>query len=432
MIKVEKIDVWGFEHAIRGMRNPLNSWDKSDSFSCNVNLCSSCKQNHNGHCSYSNEPDGFHVGENDLALMKRLYKAGTEHRKYLRQIMVSMDITAPLYWWAEADTYKIGVTRNSCSFMHKGVSKPFDITDFSTHDNRVYEILSPIEKKEHKLVYPYETTEFALYTGENERKYRIYKNGRVIAERFEYTDSLGRHRVLEETECSPSRTRSGYFEVNLGGRCGKKWLLHVLVATMFLENSQNLGTVNHKNGNKGDNSVENLEWCSLSDNIKKGFDNELYENGKSLHARYKKWKNGHRLVSPFVKTQIIYDHETRGLSCKELAEKYDLTVRQANNIISGTVTDNQELFMLCYSWERIIEELNALRQEYLETKDNNIFQKIRCLLPSGYNQKSTITMNYENIITMIRQRTGHKLDEWNDFVAVLEKLPYIKEITNEI
>lgn len=99
MIKIDNIDVWGFEHAIRGMRNPKNSWDKSDSFSCNAALCGSCNQNHNGHCSYSNEPDGFHVGENDLSLMRKLYKAGSEHRKYLRQIFVSMDITAPLYWY---------------------------------------------------------------------------------------------------------------------------------------------------------------------------------------------------------------------------------------------------------------------------------------------------------------------------------------------
>ena len=115
MIKVEKIGVWGFEHAIRGMRNPKNSWDKSDS---------EYKFN------FDNELE-FMIGKNDLGLMHMLYVAGPEHRKYLRQIFVSMDITAPLYWWKEFDTYKIGTTADSCSTMHKIHAKEFEPDDFS-------------------------------------------------------------------------------------------------------------------------------------------------------------------------------------------------------------------------------------------------------------------------------------------------------------
>ena len=96
MIKVENVDVWGFEHAIRGMRNPMNSWDKSDSYVCDAKHCDSCK--HQEGVCWKNL-DGVIIGENDADLMHRLYKAGTEHRKYLRQIFVSMDITAPLYWY---------------------------------------------------------------------------------------------------------------------------------------------------------------------------------------------------------------------------------------------------------------------------------------------------------------------------------------------
>lgn len=114
MIKVENVEVWGFEHAVRGMRNPMNSWGKSDSYP-----------------SLMTADNEFYLGENDLDLMQRLYKAGTEHRKYLRQIMVSMDITAPLYWWKEFDTYKIGTVANSCSTMHKIHAKEFELDDFS-------------------------------------------------------------------------------------------------------------------------------------------------------------------------------------------------------------------------------------------------------------------------------------------------------------
>lgn len=113
MIKVEHIETWGFEHAIRGMRNPMNSWDKSDS-----------KKS-------SHVPNDWIIGENDLDLMQRLYKAGHPHRKYLRQIFVSMDITTHHTFWSEFDTYKVGVTRNSCSKMHKIHVKPFTQDDFS-------------------------------------------------------------------------------------------------------------------------------------------------------------------------------------------------------------------------------------------------------------------------------------------------------------
>ena len=216
MIKVENIDVWGFEHAIRGMRNPMNSWGKSDSYN-------------NYSVEYKEDGEEIHhpyyrIGASDLALMKRLYKAGTEHRKFMRQIFVSMDIVAPLYWWKEFDTYKIGTVANSCSTMHKIAAKEFTLDDFS-HEHLSYE------------------------------------------------------------------------------------------------------------------------------------DNCLY-------------------------------------------------------FLSQTV-----------------DVLNQCRELYLETKDKKWWWQMIQLLPSSYNQKRTITMNYENVVTMIKQRSGHKLDEWNKLVEELKYLPYIEEIT---
>lgn len=123
MIKVENIDAWGFEHAIRGMRNPLNSWSRSDSHAGEPDCFENC-----GNCTLGE----FFVGENDLKLMRQLYVGGQPHRKYLRQIFVVMDITAPLYWWKEFDTYKVGTTANSCSTMHKIAAKEFELSDFST------------------------------------------------------------------------------------------------------------------------------------------------------------------------------------------------------------------------------------------------------------------------------------------------------------
>lgn len=130
MIKIENVEVVGWESAIRGMRNPMNSWDKSDSwYGCpyGENDHTESKYCHN---SCHNDCD-FCVGDNDLDLMKRLVKAGTDHRKFMRMIVVYADITAPLYWWKEADTYKVGTVRNSCSTMHKITEKEFTLNDFS-------------------------------------------------------------------------------------------------------------------------------------------------------------------------------------------------------------------------------------------------------------------------------------------------------------
>lgn len=205
MIKVELTDVWGFEHAVRGMRNPMNSWDRGDSH-------------------YSMDRTRFIIGKDDLKLMQKLYKAGTEHRKFMRQIFISMDITAPLYWWKEFDTYKVGTTANSCSTMHKIHSKEFSPDDFS------------------------------------------------------------------------------------------------------------------------------------------------FENLVNTHV---------------------------GI---------------------GAVQD-------------ILSALNHFREMYLRTKSKQYWWQMIQVLPTSYNQKRTVTMNYENAVTIIRQRSGHKLDEWKELINELSKLPYMQEIT---
>ncbi|RDY21413.1 hypothetical protein [Criibacterium bergeronii] len=223
MLKTEKVDVWGFEHAIRGMRNPMNSWEKSDS---HLSLLPTSLWGDGKNYQYK-------IGENDLELMRKLFKAGTEHRKYLRQIMVSMDIIAPLYWWKEFDTYKVGTITNSCSTMHKVMSKPFEKSDFS----------------------------------------------------FE--------KALVDED---------YFD-------------------------------------------------------------ELFE--------------------------VLNDHRVVYLNYDELLKEGKLAK-------------------------------NVTKKE--------IFDSLIQLLPSSYNQRRTVTMNYENVFSIIKQRTGHKLDEWRELIDILEKLPYIKEI----
>ena len=118
-MKFENTEVWGFEHSLRGMRNPKNSWNKSDSYQSD----------------FTNDgKNGFVIGENDMKLAQTLIKAGNEHRKFMRQIFVSVDITAPLYWWKEFDTYKVGTVANSTSTMHKLATTPITLDCFEIDD----------------------------------------------------------------------------------------------------------------------------------------------------------------------------------------------------------------------------------------------------------------------------------------------------------
>lgn len=214
MIKIENIEVIGWEHAIRGMRNPMNSWDKSDSIISSGNI---------------------NIGKNDLNLMKRLSDAGTDHRKFMRMLAVYMDITAPLYWWKEYDTYKVGTVANSCSTMHKIHERELTLDDFS-HEHLTF--------------------------------------------------------------------------------CGK-------------------------------------------------FDEE-------------DWMNWSRVL--------------------------------ANTVNS----------------------INYARKKYLETKDKKYWWQMIQLLPSSYNQKRTVMLNYEVLANIYKSRNNHKLDEWREFCKTIEGLPYFKFLLNGI
>ena len=235
MIEFEHPEVWGWEHAIRGMRNPLNSWDKSDSsFNYDVEATTAGDE----------EPQYIHIdamiGYNDLDLMRRLIRAGSSHRKFLRQIFVSVDITAPRYWWAEADTYKVGTTANSCSTMHKIAAKEFTLDDFS-------------------------------------------------------------HEHLEDFD-EPFR--------------------------------------------KDVNGLTSFPWFKIS-------------------------------------------------------------------------------------LESTIDVLNYARELYLETQDKKYWWQLIQLLPQSYNQRRTVTLTYENLLNMVSQRRGHKLDEWHDFCDWVFTLPYAEELLKE-
>ena len=238
MIKLENTEVMGWEAAIRGMRNPLNSWEQSDSlFGKNLEIPYS--QNNPIILIDENGVETY-IGDNDLNLMKRLRNAGTDHRKFMRMIAVYVDITAPLYWWKEFDTYKVGTVANSCSTMHKIADKEFTLEDFS-HEHLI--------------------------------------------------DSF-----------------SETWDIAAGDECRSTPL------------------------------------------------------------------------------DILYT---------------------------------------------VINALNIYREKYLETRDKSYWWQMIQLLPSSYNQRRTVMLNYEVLANMCKSRKNHKLDEWRDFCLWIRTLPYSQLITGE-
>ena len=182
MLKIENWEVLGWEHAIRGMRNPMNSWEKSDSNffdDSEGHVCNICQ----GHGPMSL----IEIGPNDYALMKNLRNAGTDHRKFMRMITVYLDITAPLYWWKEFDTYKVGTVANSCSTMHKIHAKEFDVNDFS------HEHIEELDSDEYNMSY-----DWLLRTVDILNYYRKKYNAASEKLKRDITDAERKHVLAQQ------------------------------------------------------------------------------------------------------------------------------------------------------------------------------------------------------------------------------------------
>lgn len=394
MIKVENIEVFNFEGAVRGARNPMNSWSRSDSHM---------------ETDYANNTTKFVIGENDLDLMKRLYKAGPEHRKYLRQIFVSMDITAPMYWWKEMDQYRINVTTNGCSTMHKLHTKEFTPDDFS-HEH----LFSEYNQKENHEI-EFDENEAELKIIKDYPDYKVSENGVV------YSFKTG-----EKKKLSPRIDIDGYKTVGLynNGKV-KRFKIHRLVASAFIPNDNEAkDCINHIDGNKWNNTVGNLEWCTRKEN-------SLHASRTGLLITGSKQKLGMARKRRFSQEQImnIKNLYESGMTQRKLGEMFGCDHSVISEIVNNKIYKDITIFPL-ELLEIMIDDLNELREKYIETNDKKYWYAMIQLLPSSYNQKRTITMNYENVVTIIKQRSGHKLDEWNTFVDILKDLPYIKEIIN--
>lgn len=411
MIKFENTEVVGWEAAIRGMRNPLNSWDKSDSHDCAELVCKQCPFESTEKCG--GETGAYYViGDNDLDLMKRLRKAGTDHRKYLRMITVYVDITAPDYWFSEFDTYKVGTVANSTSTMHKIMSKPFTPDMFSVEKLRGYK--KEVEYTPNEI--DEDTEEWMSW--EANPLYEVSNQGRI--KRKQYTASNGntyRERIL----CG-SKYADGYILVNILMPDGTRKQIpkHRIVAEVFIPNPEGKPEVNHKDGNKMNNDVSNLEWCTSSENGKHAYEEYLQPHGISTY----KGK-----LTKEQRDEIIERYNTTDISKRQLAKEYGVSHTTICSITNNKYNYGEGYINEYQEFLKLLDELNELRDEWLVTKDKNVWYEIIQKLPRSYNYTRTVMLNYEVLNNMYKSRKNHKLDEWSvGFVNWIKTLPYAEQL----
>ena len=390
MIKIENAEVVGWEAAIRGMRNPMNSWEKSDS----------------GWEPQFDTVQGpvageFVIGPNDYDLMMRLRNAGTDHRKFMRMITVYLDITAPMYWWSEFDTYKIGTVANSCSKMHKMLSKPFEMNDFSFDQLPGYK------------------NEPGQYIPDFDYSKEVWKE--ITSTGYEVSN-LGRIRKGTRI-LAGSYHSDGYTFATISG---KQIPIHRFVANAFIPNPENKPEINHKDGNKKNNCVDNLEWVTRSENQKHAVDNHLQPKGLSTYTG--KFTEEER--------QEIKDLWNSGqYSRRELAKKYGVSHTCINDIINDKYRYATKVNIFETVARPIVDTLNELRDDYIRETDEKtkkrIWYSILQLLPVSYNQKRTVMLNYEVLANIYKSRKAHKLNEWIEFCKWVETLPYSELITGQ-
>ena len=414
MIKIENVvtpspEQW--EAIIRGTRNPMNSWDKSDSGWCpngtGFGYCyfdnrPICVHRDDDECIDKCEPK-FCIGSNDLDLMTRLRNAGTDHRKFMRMIVVYVDITAPLYWWSEYDTYKVGTVANSCSKMHKLLYKPFEMNDFS------FDHLPGYKNEVRYFIPDIDETKEEWRPTKEDKYYEVSSEGRV------------RHdgRIL-----SGSIQDDGYIRVNIRDKSYSK---HRVIAEAFIPNPDNLPFINHKDGNKQNNSIANLEWCTQKENSIHAHKNNLQPKGLSTYK------------GKFTKEQrdeIKELWDSGQYSRRQLAQKYNVSHTCINDIINDKYKYAETVNIFEVIARPIVDTLNELRDSWLMCEDESskktIWYSILQLLPSSYNQKRTVMLNYEVLANIYKSRKNHKLDEWIEFCKWIESLPYSELITGGV
>lgn len=342
---------------------------------------------------------------------KKLSPMENAHNKFLRQIGVWLDIKAPTYWWLQMDQYRIGVTSSSESKMHSLTKRPFIPEDFSIQNlsgyrNIITQSFPEIDEDAEEWV------KVAQYND-----VFVSNQGRVKRLAWSKRTLDGKTRYFKERIYINTVNNFGYAHITIRPDNGKPKIhnVHRLVADAFIPNPENKPQVNHINGNKLDNRVENLEWVTAKENTQKAMAEGIkpknyacYQGKFTQEERediIRRWENG----------------ETQA----EIAKSLGVYSSRINSIVRGKYLYRQHFNEFQQFKKTFIDPLNELRDEYLETKNKALWDSILRLLPISYNQRRIVSCNYQTLRTILKQRKGHKLGEWAIFrKAVMEGVRY--------
>ena len=289
------------------------------------------------------------------------------------------DITHLDFFFSEFDTYKIGTTANSTSTIHTIVKNEITIDNFDV-DNEIKEILKKEDKQKRKFIFKcelpkgtkQETKEFYI----NDYKYRISNEGSIYACEKYVTDSIGRVRHHPEKKLKISQNSNEYFSLRLGGRSGGLFLVHRLLAEQFIPNPDNLPFVNHIDGDKGNCSLDNLEWCTSTHNNQHAFDTGL--KTVTPYQRYVAYITNRKVTLSDI--EMIKQLYSKGKTQKEIGKTYDLKQTQVSVLLNDNVNENAELYEEYHLYELIIKRLNEYRELYKHRR-LEICKRMKQVLP---------------------------------------------------
>lgn len=426
MLEVKTLEIAGFCSVLQALRLPFGKECRSDVY----------YKNSLSDLQYDSESRSL-IDAKDMKLLSTLVKRGDEHSKAIRGLIVYAEISAPLSFWSEADTYRIGTERlSSESTMHTIGNGGVSIYDFNVPDI-IYEILGGSKETQRNIEplfieKPKELKKVnKVYFG---REYEIWNNGDIYAMPFDTDEILpngahrSRHFDKQKIKIGKTKNQQGYYQVRLGGRAGKTMLLHRVLAECFVENPNKYDIVNHINGNKSDCSISNLEWCTSSYNNKHAFNCGLKEI--SIKQRYLHYKRMIRWSDEDIREWSIM--RENGFTLREIAEKYETTEKIICQYTNGdrfkNLSDLSYYFSIAMYYEDLINRINELASLYEESSDFEYVCRIKEILPTSFIQKRIQSFSYQCLRRIYFQRRNHRLPMWHDFCKWIETLPFAKEL----
>lgn len=431
-MRIETIEISGFASVVKAVHLPFGISEKGRT---RVNMLWNNEQGD----TFVSCNSSVDIDPKDIELISKLVKSGTEHSKVLRGALVYAKISAPRFFWQEFDTYRIGVEKlSSGSTMHEIGRRLLTVNDFAVNDV-VKEALTPLpDPKSWDTVLHFDMPEKPECKILNKygRDYEIWNNGDIYACEFVSEDKMPtgeiRRRVFPRTKLrlGGTRTPQGYFQVGIGGRKGRTEMVHRLIAEAFVPNPENKPFVNHIDGDKGNCSPSNLEWCTSAENNAHAMATGL-NDASTIRKRYLNFKGSKNYSEDDVYAWRIM--RAAGMTHNEISKATGVGITTLSSYLvhDGDYGNSKYYadFKQAYALEKTIESINEQINLYNTEQDNAILHDIKTMLPESFIQTRVVMMSYQALRNIYRQRCHHRLPEWRTFCEWIESdsVPFSKE-----